>query len=387
MKTHNMPKIVICGNYGAMNLGDEAVLDGIIFLIKKSFPQVDITVLSHNSNNTTATHNVISLPLIPTGIRSFIRGISNRTIWKTVKIIKNCDIFILGGGTLFSEKKPFSIFLWGLHLKIAQLFKRKTFIYANGIGRIKRPLPTKIVKELLSKTTAITVRDQESLNQLKKLNIKKRAILSSDPAFLIEKYLKPKSQKENSKYVVFNCRNLPEINTEKINILAKFIDHIINETKFKIYFVSFQEYREKDTIILNKIFNLVKNKNDVHIMKNIHNYHQAYQLIKNAEITIGTRLHSIIFSIVAGTPFISLGYDDKVINLLKHVGLNKYCIQISDLKYSKLKKLLTFVIKQNNQIKQKLMNTKIEQIKKSKFNSLILGKILNNENTQEDFRS
>jgi polysaccharide pyruvyl transferase WcaK-like protein len=33
-----MKKVLICGNYGATNIGDEAILDGIILLVRLADP-------------------------------------------------------------------------------------------------------------------------------------------------------------------------------------------------------------------------------------------------------------------------------------------------------------------------------------------------------------
>ncbi|MBD3360226.1 polysaccharide pyruvyl transferase CsaB, partial [Candidatus Peregrinibacteria bacterium] len=53
-------KIVIAGNYGAGNLGDEMILEGMIKIIKSSSPDSEITALSASPEETSKKHNINS---------------------------------------------------------------------------------------------------------------------------------------------------------------------------------------------------------------------------------------------------------------------------------------------------------------------------------------
>ena len=82
-----MKKILISGFYGFGNGGDEAVLSGIIKALGAASLK-DITVLSSDPGYTESLHKVKAAP---------------RSSAKTLKAIRDCDIFISGGGSLFQN--------------------------------------------------------------------------------------------------------------------------------------------------------------------------------------------------------------------------------------------------------------------------------------------
>ena len=56
-KTERRIRIGISGSYGGMNLGDEAILEGILSQIRATVP-ADITIFSRNPSDTMARHKV-----------------------------------------------------------------------------------------------------------------------------------------------------------------------------------------------------------------------------------------------------------------------------------------------------------------------------------------
>ena len=74
-----MKHYIVCGNYGAGNIGDEAILAGILKDIEEIAPGSNVTIMSGNMQETKELHkNTHSLQLdsvmfIPAGPRSFIR--------------------------------------------------------------------------------------------------------------------------------------------------------------------------------------------------------------------------------------------------------------------------------------------------------------------------
>ena len=84
-----MSKIIISGYYGFNNAGDEAVLYSIINSLRKSNPEVGITVLSNKPELTAKAYNVEAV---------------NR--WKYLEIaraIRKSDLLISGGGSLLQD--------------------------------------------------------------------------------------------------------------------------------------------------------------------------------------------------------------------------------------------------------------------------------------------
>lgn len=64
------------------------------------------------------------------------------------------------------------------------------------------------------------------------------------------------------------------------------------------------------------------------------------QLISECGIFIGEKLHSIVFSAAANTPFISLAYAPEHFDFLESIGFSKYSIRTSDVKAEKVMTLI-----------------------------------------------
>ena len=85
-------RIGISGSYGGMNLGDEAILEGILGQLRATVP-ADVTVFSRNPEDTLARHKVE-------------RAISTRSLTRREMVpeIEQLDLFILGGGGILYDR-------------------------------------------------------------------------------------------------------------------------------------------------------------------------------------------------------------------------------------------------------------------------------------------
>jgi len=329
-----MKKIVICGNYGATNIGDESILAGILTLIKETYPDgganmPDITVLSANPETTTALHNVKSLPLLPAGPRSFFKGLFSGSIFKTLDAIRKCDGFILGGGGLFNDDKPFSIIIWGLQAKFALLFKKPLFCLGQSVGPLKYFFSRFIVKSVYSRARVISLRDHKSQGLLHKMGCPLATVLT-DPAFALHTDFPGITERE--KFVVLT---VSPSHRDKSPILyqnlAHAIDRIFAKFGYKTVLMPFSSYPENDTAVLTEILSRVKNQSAVELFEYSPDFHKALELISRAKAVIGMRLHSLIFATLTRTPFLTLAYSDKVASFATETGMDEYLLNLSDI--------------------------------------------------------
>jgi len=162
-------KIVISGYYGFDNIGDEAVLYGILKALRiKVGEQAEVTVLSANPARTQGLY----------GVQAVDRW-DKKVLYRT---IKQCDLLISGGGSLLQDVTSANSPLYYLGIiKLAQLMKKPVVIYAQGIGPLKRKRNRWLTKCILNKATAITVRDNASAEELKRMGIKRIINVTADP--------------------------------------------------------------------------------------------------------------------------------------------------------------------------------------------------------------
>jgi polysaccharide pyruvyl transferase WcaK-like protein len=90
-KSDYIYKIGISGSYGGLNLGDEAILQGIVTPLRASLP-VEITVFSRDPDDTLRRHQVDRA--VP--VREMSRN-------ESLSEIRRLDLLVLGGGGLLFD--------------------------------------------------------------------------------------------------------------------------------------------------------------------------------------------------------------------------------------------------------------------------------------------
>ena len=158
---NNPLKIIVAGcGYGAGNIGDEAILAGIIDMLKDRFPSTEIRVMSFNPKVTEKMHCVESFV--------WMHLVSVTRIIKCLREINRADFILLGGGTLgddtYSLRYPIlSTVQMILLLKVLGI---NCGMFAIGVNRFTTKIGEKLVKYFYGSTCFLTVRDNESKKNL-----------------------------------------------------------------------------------------------------------------------------------------------------------------------------------------------------------------------------
>ncbi|MBI5152364.1 polysaccharide pyruvyl transferase family protein [Candidatus Peregrinibacteria bacterium] len=332
-------KIIICGNYGATNIGDELILKGILKYLgaRTGAPtsaninsRHEITVLSANPGLTQRLHKINSMAVLPAGPRSFVKGMLGFSFLRTLSAIKKCDLFILGGGGLFDDTYPRASLIWGIQALAAHMYKKPLIILANSFGPLKTFAAKLITRLVCDYSRLITVRDEGSKKLLQQMGIKKKITVAADPAFgLTQADLcnKKPVKKTEKPYVVFALRK----SNKNFVQLANLLDWIHKKYGFQIKLISFQKIIQDNTGFQKKF----SNKKFIHVLPYADDFCAIYKTIENAEAVVGMRLHSLILAILAEKPFLALTSFDKIKNLLASEGLANLALDINDKNLSK----------------------------------------------------
>lgn len=348
--------ILICGNYGATNIGDEAILEGMVVLLKKAFPTAEITVMSHHPLETEKLHMLPSVPLFPSGFRSFVRSFFQKNSLTQNALLK-ADLFVLGGGGLFVDEKLRSVPIWFLQAFHAFRKKKPIICFAQSVGPLNTFLGRLLAKKVFSKASITTVRDSGSLQVLHDLGITKTHLLA-DPAFALSEktFVSPgNSESAHQPYVFISLRPwlLKKQHNQSEN-LAQMIDWIYEKYGFSSYLYPFQTLLDDDTKILEDIFKKVSNQKAVQLLKYSADYKDALHFIEKARIVLGMRLHSLIFATLTATPFLGLSYSSKVSGLLKDMEMSEYMVEWDNFSLKDLQERFDILMNKREQIQAHL---------------------------------
>ena len=336
-------KILIIGMYGGEHVGDAAILGGVILRLQKLYNIHNFDILSIRKDRTECWVENLDIP-------ANINVISNEENVESI----NYDKLVLAGGPLMNIPNVLIN-----HIRIINKFIKvdKTFLIEGvGYGPLNSRLSKILAKNIIKKSTKISLRTSEDFNKVK--IFKNGAIKTHDPAFDYLKYhlnrLQPSSDKllnqilkEEKKVCVINLRPSDKTYTNNNDIynnevamfdsLINFMSKYSNEMKFIFMSMNSDQFGFCDLEMAYKLENEINRLNleiDYVIWETETTINDCLLLLEKACLTISMRFHGCIFSLSTETPTIGFDYstieNGKVYNLFKNIGKENQVININD---------------------------------------------------------
>jgi polysaccharide pyruvyl transferase CsaB len=310
-------KVGISGSYGGFNLGDEAILQVIIAELRRAFP-VEVTVFSRNAEDTKRRHPV-ERAVQPTEM-------SRR---ETQEVVADLDLLILGGGGILYDADA-EMYL--REVLLAHEAKTPVMIYAIGAGPLVDVRLRARVRDALNRASLITVRDRHARQLLEDIGIQRDIVLTADPALLLEpepltldEILRAEAIDPDARLIGFSVREpgpaAPNLNVEHYHrLLANAADFMIDRLDAEVVFFP-MERSVFDVQHSHGVVGQMSHAQRATVLKRDYTPGQILSLLEHFEFTVGMRLHFLIFSALAGVPFVGLPYATKVAGFLEELRL------------------------------------------------------------------
>jgi polysaccharide pyruvyl transferase CsaB len=332
-----MMRVGIIGNYGHDNNGDEAILSGILTQLNTlGIRKGEIVIFSNNPSNTESRYNIKAVPLLHKK-GNFILSVLH-TVKQSFKIMKDLDLLIIGGGGLLMDMYKRDAPLYSTLGLLGYYAKCRVVIYGVGAGPITTKAGKFFIKTLANKADSISVRDVKSKELLKDIGIRKEIDIIGDPAFAIEPVRKRSKTNELKKVAVtavpyFSKQYWPQRDDSKyeayVKGMAQNLDELIEKKGATVTF--FSTKYPQDVEVTREIYDMMTYKQFVRIKgENLHP-DEIVKLCAEQDLIIGTRLHSLILSVVASTPVLGVGYHHKVEHFLQALGKEEHFVEIGAL--------------------------------------------------------
>ncbi|SFQ60787.1 polysaccharide pyruvyl transferase CsaB [Priestia endophytica DSM 13796] len=332
-----MMRVGIIGNYGHDNNGDEAILSGILTQLNTlGIRKGEIVIFSNNPSNTESRYNIKAVPLLHKK-GNFILSVLH-TVKQSFKIMKDLDLLIIGGGGLLMDMYKRDAPLYSTLGLLGYYAKCRVVIYGVGAGPITTKAGKFFIKTLANKADSISVRDVKSKELLKDIGIRKEIDIIGDPAFAIEPVRKRSKTNELKKVAVtavpyFSKQYWPQRDDSKyeayVKGMAQNLDELIEKKGATVTF--FSTKYPQDVEVTREIYDMMTYKQFVRLKdENLHP-DEIVKLCAEQDLIIGTRLHSLILSVVASTPVLGVGYHHKVEHFLQALGKEEHFVEIGAL--------------------------------------------------------
>lgn len=324
-------KIVLIGNYGAGNLGDELLCLGAQKIINDSFKDpidYELTILRAERTEldplVSKDMHVEALPLLPTGVNSLFRGLWSGSMKKSLKALKGADLVIFGGGGLLNAEVSRSIWIWGLQIYVTSLISSaKIILLGNSLAKGK-PYLNKILGGLLQKCTLISLRDAESCDVARELVLNTHSTIikqNTDLAFAVDL---PQSDFATDDYLLFSLREYKAVDSQALlTLVSKVSTYVLENTDYKIKFLAMEE---ADCSIIQSF--LENTQNQRLILVSPANISELVKEIDGAKAVIAMRLHAYIMAFLRSKPTLVLSYANKVMAMSKRLEVEPCLIDL-----------------------------------------------------------
>ena len=288
-------KVLMLGYYGYDNSGDEAILGAIIEDLRGISSEIQITALSKNPEKTESIYK--------------IKSVNRFSLPSLIKAMRETNLFLFGGGTLLQDRTStrsirYYLFLLGL----ADFFKKKVMVYANGLGPISGKKNRMLAKKALEKADFITLRDTDSYEYLLSLGVKNPNLkITGDPVFSLKSESLSKKIPNTVAVSVRDWDDRKKIVTE----MRAFLELLV-EKKWRV--LLFAMHYPNDLEISREIAQGFGES--VKVLEENYSAREIISLLESVDITVAMRLHALIYSAMAKTPMIGISYDPKIDGLL-----------------------------------------------------------------------
>ena len=295
--------VLIIGNYGAGNLGDDAILGGILTDLRAMGFSGRIRVTHGGTKSSRDIYKGLELvPFVPSGLRSRFRSESNQAL----QAIRESDLIILGGGGLFTDAESRRApYIWATQAKAAHKLKKPYICYGQSVGPLKTFLGRFWAKRTFKNAKAIHVRDEASAQLLKKWRLK--ATVGTDPAFSwllpLQRQLQLQKKQPRKPVLMVSLRLWPGHQEKTWEPLLKEIKVFAKRKHLKPILMAM------DTRNVKEIEALKRTKMEVFEPQSAL---EAFEGFEKSTLGVTMRLHACIFALASRTPFIALAYSQKV---------------------------------------------------------------------------
>ncbi|MEM7063213.1 MAG: polysaccharide pyruvyl transferase family protein [Cyanobacteria bacterium P01_B01_bin.77] len=372
-------RLLICGFYGHHNLGDEAMLAGMLCLLKRCLGQQcldHITVYSNDPEDTVMRHGVVALP------NQFPRRRREHWVkWATHTLaLWQHQYFILGGGDLLRDSPERNVALtWLQPLQRAMALGCHTIVLGISVGEVWKPQTKAVIAKTLNRVDLIVVRDQQSRRQLQQMGVTGAIYIMGDLALqLMPRHSASVAPTSSTMHVAtaphvgISIRSLTgrlaeldqAAESSFYREMAKIIDYLIEVKGAKVSLLPFQAYppgyiaqhrpADNDEEAIAAVLAHSTHSQQVVVHAAFASVEQAIDTLQTFDVIIGTRLHALILAAGLGVPLLAAAYDRKVSGFMTEIDQQDNSVWVQQFTLEQVKSRLDYLLEHRLESQQQL---------------------------------
>jgi len=365
LQNNNSKKILICGFFGADNLGDELMLQTVLDYIPKEKHSSVTVMLCDNEE-----YNYYHLPGV-----NFIHMPKNK--FDCNILAQNFDLLIWGGGALIDDS-DYSKDILSLNNLVINLSKRflafDKSVVALGLSTNKTFSDDNFIKDLgyiCERSKYFSLRDENSLALLNSLGITNISLMD-DLVFYNKAFNKEIFQKSTNEIpiigIIWICYE------DTVELFKNTVNWLINNFngKCKIKCIPFYDYVNLDSRYYFDIIKDFENVIDISVSPYSNDIEKVISEIAETDYMVNMRYHGMLLSGMLNKKSLNICYDthrhyfNKIDYLTKFFGINNELLFFSEL---------------NSDFNNSQINFATPKYEKNKFSKQeeLISEILNSE--------
>lgn len=315
-----MKHIVLLGNFGATNIGDEALLHSMLHLFRLDGKH-QIHVLSSHPEETlhryAAPYDITSSYLFPVGFRSLptlpsaLRGL--------IRLRGQVSHVVFGGGGLFTDSSSlYAVIYWWVQFWFLRLFLQvPVHIVGQSFGPLQRPLARLLTRHVLRHSTKLSVRDGASALLVQDILPIAQPLTLPDLAFAYPLPRLSGTPPKDPLCIALSLRPWKDTHLWEQVILDTLRDFAL-KGPLSLILIPMQSIREEDVSLLEAFARRLRDIPNVSVtLAHLHSFGEVAETLSRCHLAIGQRLHFLLCSLRSHTPCIALSYSNKVANIMQ----------------------------------------------------------------------
>lgn len=293
--------ILVCGYYGFGNLGDEAVLAGLLQGLRQAGYTEGTIVMSANPALTEQEHSVAAI------LRTHLP-----TVWRA---LRQARIFVLGGGSLLQDTTSARsiVYYLGVHALARRAGCRIAWI-GQGIGPLRRGWARRWTAQAARQAARVVVRDPLSAQLLRQWGVP-QVQQGADLSFLLPEanmvrgwqILQQLGVERDEMVVAFAPRQWAAGQESLVESLRQIARYVQKAWGAQVLLLPMQPSR--DMILVKEI---AAGLSGAVVLSAPLRVQEVQAVLSCCGLVVGMRLHALMLSAASGVPALALSYDPKV---------------------------------------------------------------------------
>jgi len=293
--------ILACGYYGFGNLGDEAVLAGLVRGLRQAGYAGTLTVLSADAGYTERAHGVQAIP------RTDLRA-----VWKAMR---QSRVFVLGGGSLIQDVTSARsvVYYLGMHALARRTGCRVAWV-GQGIGPLRRGWVRRWTAAAARQADVVIARDPTSAELLRSMGVS-HVQSGADLSFLLPDADTERGWELLQRFGVRRGRALMAIAPRPYaGAQARLVQWFCSLARYagracgaQVLLLPMHASRDRELVeeIARGVTNSIALVEPLSVMA-------VKEVLACCQVVVGMRLHALMLAAASAVPTIALSYDPKV---------------------------------------------------------------------------